>query len=1101
MSVKIGRYEVVRELGRGGMGIVFEGVDPFLGRPLAIKILPPKKLSDQLIERFNREARAVAILDHPNIIKIFDAGVEEDEGGEIYFIAMEYVDGVSLGDKIVTGPLPDSVQLKERLDWFCQVLRGMDYAHSKGVVHRDLKPDNIMVDKTSQVKIMDFGLAFFQGSHSLTRADQVMGTVAYFSPEQARGEADIDHRTDLYALGVILFELCSGQLPFSAQNPVDMIRQVLDVTPRSLLELHPGLPMELNLIVQKALRKNRDERFQTAGEMLEILESLLSNSVTVEGGQEAFALAKQKEDQSLEHRPQKTLAQTKVEEPLGQETVIEQPVAKLDSDRPKLISSEWEEKVSQSQPKAVEPSASSEPKNLGPRVICQHCGGDNPVAETVCLDCGTVLKPNYYIVGREAASLYEQGLTLYDTGDFEAAVPVFIETIDQDPTHTLAKLYLGRAYAQLGKLDEAELLFEEVLAKDPNNLEAYDELFMLYLEADDVKAQQDVLIAVLKVAPNNLDYRLRLAQVYIDLQAQNKAIVELRKVLQSDPENISALHQLGILYVTQGEYAQAVLSLQKVVGREPKESLIALMGQLYTEIRQYEQAENILFEGLEIYPDSLEILNALGEYYLLRGDRKSALEAFTEAVKLDPDNLETRIRLSDIYIGLGQVQTARQHLQAAAKNHPDSARLEAKLGELSVASGDFTQALSHFEKVVELNPRYSNLHKRLGHLYLDSDRAVESVAVYQKAIQESPVDAECREGLAYALYQLGDKELATAELQKAAMLDSHNPKYLRALAFLMMERKSYGDATRYFRQYLESVPHDAEARAAFGRLYFLQGFYNMAVTELESALKLKPSMTLLHAYLAQCYAKSGNVQKATEHFHQITNDLDDVQNSDLVVEAELELGKAFLKSQKWEQAEQLYRSILSRYPDHVETHLGLANMYLELDLPEDAKIIAEHMQGLPLGRLKGIKLLADIALKEHNWPEAVQYYNQLVQLSPTVLEYREDLGRAYRKSGDSASALKVFEEGMRVFPHQKWRFQWLQGRVYARQERWEEAYRLMNSALEVEPSNWMLLEDLGRVLRKMGYPNEALETLYRALEVAPARYQASIQSQIDLLQG
>jgi serine/threonine protein kinase len=273
-GIKIGRYEVTSELGRGGMGIVYKAVDPMLERELAIKILPPKKLSKDLIERFLREARAVAKLDSPYIVKIFDIGEQPDGDNRIYYIVMEFVRGKTLGEHFSEGPPGNFDELWDRLEIFDQVLEAIDYAHEQGVIHRDLKPDNLMVTPNERVKIMDFGLAFFAGSHSLTRADQIMGTVAYFSPEQAKAAKDIDHRADIYSLGVILFELLTGELPFQAEHPLDMMQKLLTEPPRRPRSLNPIVTAELEEICLKCLEKQPAVRYHKVADLRRDLQAV-----------------------------------------------------------------------------------------------------------------------------------------------------------------------------------------------------------------------------------------------------------------------------------------------------------------------------------------------------------------------------------------------------------------------------------------------------------------------------------------------------------------------------------------------------------------------------------------------------------------------------------------------------------------------------------------------------------------------------------------------------------------------------------------------------------------------------------------------------------
>jgi dienelactone hydrolase/predicted Ser/Thr protein kinase len=259
-TVIVGRYKITRILGRGGMGVVYLADDTRLKRPVALKFLPPGLALDEDIKRrFIIEARAAAALSHPNICTIH----EVDDQAEKAYISMEYVEGDSLREKVAKGPLP----FEHVLDIALQVLAGLDEAHKKGIVHRDIKSANIMVTAKGQAKIMDFGLAKVAGSALITKEGQTMGTVAYMSPEQARGE-EVDARTDIWSLGVVLYEITSGKLPFGEDLQSAILHNIIHEEPKPLKAIVPKLPEEFERIVRRALKKQVADRYCSAAEML-----------------------------------------------------------------------------------------------------------------------------------------------------------------------------------------------------------------------------------------------------------------------------------------------------------------------------------------------------------------------------------------------------------------------------------------------------------------------------------------------------------------------------------------------------------------------------------------------------------------------------------------------------------------------------------------------------------------------------------------------------------------------------------------------------------------------------------------------------------------
>src|SRR6476619_6118139 len=257
------RYVIKRKLGSGGMADVYLAEDQELGRRVALKLLNDRHAADdQFVERFRREAQSAAGLNHPNIVSIFDRGRAEGT----YYIAMEYLDGRTLKELLVkNGPTPVPIAI----DYARQILGALAFAHRGGIVHRDIKPHNIVVRKDGRLKVTDFGIAR-SGASQMTEAGSIVGTAQYLSPEQARG-APVDARSDLYSLGIVLYEMLTGKVPFSGDSAIEIAMKHLNDAPKPPSKIRPEIPEELDQGVLRALAKNPEDRYQTAEEFSEDL--------------------------------------------------------------------------------------------------------------------------------------------------------------------------------------------------------------------------------------------------------------------------------------------------------------------------------------------------------------------------------------------------------------------------------------------------------------------------------------------------------------------------------------------------------------------------------------------------------------------------------------------------------------------------------------------------------------------------------------------------------------------------------------------------------------------------------------------------------------
>jgi serine/threonine protein kinase/tetratricopeptide (TPR) repeat protein len=823
---QLGQYQILGPLGAGGMGEVYIARDPSLGRKVAIKLLPVRLSADrETLVRFTREARSASALNHPNIVTIYEVGMDKSSGSP--YIVMEYIEGRDLRGVLVDGPLSN----RRTLDIAAQIADGLAAAHEQGIIHRDLKPENVMVTKDGYVKILDFGLAKIVGPAEEetetarldfpgTNPGTILGTVGYMSPEQATGKM-LDFRSDQFALGSILYELSTGKPAFEAENAIDTLSAILHRNVPSISRMNAQAPPQFCTVIDRLLSKDAKDRYSSTRDLARDIRNIRDRFFTVTRSEERPRPPKVSRQKLIiagvvagvlllagtavlwQRHATTTAAATSpaaatkkylavmrfrnlTAEPNNQ--LVVDGLAETLSARLSHFSSVQVMRPATPPDAATDNDPQKVARELGANVVLtgsmQRAGDRVRVAYEI-IDLGHDASRTSDLIEGSVSDLFTIQDRLADSiaASLKLGTPAFRPTPPDtaiSQTRYLEALGYLRRYDRESSVDSAIHILEE-LAAQSGSASIQAALGRAYL------------------------YKFQLSR---DPKWAVPAAAACEHGLLNDPQNFELHITLGQLRRQTGRTTDAIAELKQALAQQPSSAEATLeLAEAYKAAGDLMQAEQSYRTAIQLQPNYWSGYNKLGVFYFAHGRYREAAEQFEKTVHLLPEGSRPRNNLAGAYQEMGRYSEAIAAYLASLKSEP-TPQAYSNLGTCYYDLGRYSEAAAVYVKAIEMTPKNYRYWANLGDAYRwipgseekAGDAYDHAIDLASKQIELNDRDLDACSRLAECLAKRGRFNDAHVQLKAAMAIDKNDLETMHRAAIVAMLAQNYEEAFGWLTQ-------------------------------------------------------------------------------------------------------------------------------------------------------------------------------------------------------------------------------------------------------------------------------------------------------------